>query len=96
MDAPTEHVRSAAKRRAQAGLAGASIAHFKKTCGKIGACKGIVRKIRERMTVSVGGLRIVAVQQQNAPQFYQYFAAIRRCIASLQKHRTRIAAIVLL
>ena len=48
------------------------------------------------MTVSVGGLRIVAVQQQNAPQFYQYFAAIRRCIASLQKDRTRVAAIVLL
>ncbi len=96
MDASTEHVRSAAKRRAQAGLACGAIAHFKKACGEIGAGEGIVRKIRERMSVGVGGIRIFAVQQQNASEFYQYFAATRRSIASLQKDRARGAAIVLL
>jgi len=81
VDGAAEHVRSAADRRTQVGLASVAIPHFQKACGKIRAGKGVVGTMRQRMPVGVGGGGVVAVQQQNAGQLRQYFGATRCGIA---------------
>ena len=82
MGGSTEHVGSAAERRTQVGFAGVAIAHFEKAGGEIRAREGVVRTVRQRMPVGVGGGDIFAVQQQNASEICQYFGATWRSIAS--------------
>ena len=77
------------------GLAGVALTHFQKACGEIGARHGIVGTQRQRMPVGVGGGGIFAVQQQDASERRQDFGAPRRSFASLQKDRTRLAAVVM-
>ena len=86
---------SAAERRTQAGLAGGAITHFQKARGQICARQGIVRTMRQRMPVGIGGGGIFALQQQNASERCQYFGATRRSIASFRKDRARLAAVVM-
>jgi len=86
---------SVAEHRTQVSLAGGAITHFQKACGKICARQGIVRTMRQRMPVGVGGGGIFALQQQNASKRCQYFGATRRSIASFRKDRARLAAVVM-
>ena len=48
------------------------------------------------MPADVGGSGIFAVQQQDARERCQYVGAPRRSLASTQKDRARLAALVML
>lgn len=92
----TEHVKSAAERQTQVGLAGVAIAHFQQASGEIRAREGVVGTMRQRMPVGVGGGGIFAVQQQNARELFQYVEVTRGSIASTVEYLARLAAVVML
>ena len=81
MGGPTEQVRSAAKRRTQARLASVAITHLQKASGEISAGKGIIRTMRQRMSIGIGGGGIFAVLNQHTSKRHPDFRTPRRSIA---------------
>ncbi len=94
MGGATEHLGPAAQRRTQIGLAGFALPHFQQACSELCACHGVVRTVRQRMPVTVGGRGIFAIQQPDAGQCYQNLRMPRSRFASFQEDGTRLGALV--
>ncbi len=82
--------------QAQRSHATVAIAHLQQTCGEVGACHGILGAQRQRTAIGVGGLSILALQQQDPGERRQNVSASRRGLASLQQQALRLVAFVVL